>query len=183
VHRQALRLQETLLGKEHPDTVTGRAKIKLPGIQCCFCALGEPGLKSQLGIIPIGISCSPGAHPTHLGLTRASPSSRELRAVSLTRQNGKGNVQSSSPDFCSPQVIRVNRCTCRFGRYKNPRRPHPSPRPSPRVSWVSHHSPQVSALTLAHHYSPTAVRSTNRIMLCKPVLAPGQRGPNGRPRR
>ena len=39
----------------------------------------------------------------HLGpilLTRASPSSRELRAASLTRQNGKGNVQLSFPEFC-----------------------------------------------------------------------------------
>jgi hypothetical protein len=53
--------------------------------------------------------------------------------------------------FCSPPRLQVNRGTYRFGRYKNPRRPHPPP----RASRVSHHPPQVSGLTLAHPCSPT----------------------------
>jgi hypothetical protein len=47
--------------------------------------LSEPGGASQVTL-----------------LTRASPSSRELRAARLTRQNGKGNVQPTSPEFYAP---------------------------------------------------------------------------------
>ena len=36
------------------------------------------------------------------GVTRASPGSRELRAARLTRQNGNGNVNSTSLEFCLP---------------------------------------------------------------------------------
>ena len=49
-----------------------------------------------------------------------------------------------------PPRLQVNRGTCRFGRYKNPRRPHPPP----RASRVSHHPSQVSGLTHAHLPSP-----------------------------
>src|SRR5271156_5016283 len=85
-----------------------------------------------------------------------------------------------------PPRLKVNRGTCRFGRYKNPRRPHPPP----RASRVSHHPPQVSGLTLAHPCSPTLTRprpppSARPIDsgCAGPFLAPGQRGRNGLPRR
>ena len=60
-------------------------------------------------------------------------------------------LASSVPVSGGPPRLQVNRRTCRFGRYKNPRRPHPPP----RVSRVSHYPPQVSGLTLAHPCSPT----------------------------
>ena len=82
--------------------------------------------------------------------------------------------------------LQVNRGTCRFGRYKIPRRPHPPP----RASRVSHHPPQVSGLTLAHPCSPTLTRphplpSARPIdsAYAGPFLAPGQCGRNGLPRR
>jgi len=85
-----------------------------------------------------------------------------------------------------PPRLQVNRGTCRFGRYKIPRRPHPPP----RASRVSHHPPQVSGLTLAHPCSPTLTRphpppSARPIDsgCAGPFLAPGQRGRNGLPRR
>ena len=40
--------------------------------------------------------------PGSPGLTPASPGSRELRAASLTRQDGKGNVASTVPESCPP---------------------------------------------------------------------------------
>ena len=42
------------------------------------------------------LSCSPRLPY----LAPGSPGSRELRAASLTRQNGTGNVESTSPEFC-----------------------------------------------------------------------------------
>jgi hypothetical protein len=76
-----------------------------------------------------------------------------------------------------PPRLQVNRGTCRFGRYKNPRRPHPPP----RVSRVSHHPPQVSGLTLAHPPSPTAARSTNRLRLRGSISGPWSARPQWAP--
>jgi len=59
--------------------------------------------------------------------------------------------------ICLPR-LQVNRGTRPFGRYKNPRRPHPPP----RASRVSHHPPQVSGLTLAHSCSPTLTLAYHR---------------------
>ena len=81
-----------------------------------------------------------------------------------------------------PPRLQVNRGTCRFGRYKNPRRPHPPP----CASRVSHHPPQVSGLTLAHPCSPTLTRRPARSIdsgCAGPFLGPDQRGRNGLPRR
>ena len=52
--------------------------------------------------------------------------------------------------YKTPSLMQPLWGTCRFGRYKNPRRPHPPP----RASRVSHHPTQVSGLTLAHPCSP-----------------------------
>jgi hypothetical protein len=86
----------------------------------------------------------------------------------------------------TPPRLQVNRGTCRFRRYKNPRRPHPPP----RASRVSHHPPQVSGLTLAHPCSPTLTRPRPPPPArpidsgyAGPFLAPGQRDRNGLPRR
>jgi hypothetical protein len=76
--------------------------------------------------------CAPLRHPTG-----------DERRPTLTRENVKGIVESTWFEFCPPPRLQVNRGTCRFGRYKNPRRPHPPP----RASRVSHHPPQVSGLT------------------------------------
>ena len=43
------------------------------------------------------------AHPSLLRLTRDSPSLRELRAATLTRQNRNGNVNWTSPELYSAQ--------------------------------------------------------------------------------
>ena len=45
-------------------------------------------------------------------------------------QNGTGNGNSASFKFSAPFRIQVNRRACRFGRYRIPRHPHPSPRAS-----------------------------------------------------
>jgi hypothetical protein len=102
----------------------------------------------------------------------------------LTRQNSKGNIEASSPKFCPLSRLRVNRTYFRFGRYKNPRRPHPPP----RASRVSHHPPQVSGLTLTHPCSPTLTRPRPPPPArpidsgcAGPFLAPGQRGRNELP--
>jgi hypothetical protein len=44
----------------------------------------------------------PRRHQKH---TRPSPGSRELRAATLTRQNGTGNSLGSSPDLSSPHAL------------------------------------------------------------------------------
>jgi hypothetical protein len=91
----------------------------------------------------------------------------------LTRQNRKGNVALSTPKFLPPPMIQVNRRTCRFVRYKNPRRPHPPP----RGSQVSRYPPRVSSLTLAHplaHPPPSA--HPIELPYADPFWAPGQRG-------
>jgi hypothetical protein len=56
-----------------------------------------------------------------------------------------------------PPRLRVNRRAYPFGRYKNPRRPHPLA----RESRVSHHLGRVSRLTDRHSPSPTSVHLTN----------------------
>ena len=83
--------------------------------------------------------------------------------------------RDQSRAYSPPPRLQVNRGTCRFGRYKNARRPHP-PR---RASRVSHHPPQVSCLTLSHPCSPTLTRSrpppsrsTNRLRLCGSISGP-----------
>ena len=74
--------------------------------------------------------------------------------------------------------LRVNRGACRFGRYQNPRRPHP---PAHRAR-VSPHPAQVSCLTLAPPGSPTSVRSTNRLThVGVHVSSFAKRGRNGLP--
>ena len=82
----------------------------------------------------------------------------------------------------SSPVIQVNRRVCRFGRYKNHRRPHPPP----RGSQVSRHPTRVSSLTLAHPLltqprspSPTAIRSSNRVTLRGSILGPWPARPMG----
>jgi hypothetical protein len=100
--------------------------------------------------------------------------------------SARGDHVTTFPTILPPPRLQVNRGTCRFGRYKNPRRPHPPP----RASRVSHHPPQMSGLTLAHPCSPTLTRprpppSARPIDsgCAGPFLAPGQRGRNGLPRR
>jgi hypothetical protein len=67
----------------------------------------------------------------------------------------KAKANPSTP----PRGLQVNRGTCRFGRYKNPRRPHPPP----RASRVSCHPPQVSGLTFAQPLAhPTSLALTHR---------------------
>jgi hypothetical protein len=97
-------------------------------------------------------------------------------------EKGQKEQKSASSSLSTPRL----QGTCHFGRYKNPRRPHPPP----RASRVSHHPPQVSGLTLAHPCSPTLTRprpppSARPIDsgCAGPFLAPGQRGRNGLPRR
>jgi hypothetical protein len=80
---------------------------------------------------------------------------------------------------CFPPGLQVNRGTCRFGRYKNSRRPHP-PR---RASRASPHPPQVSVAhpclpTLTRRPPPPSARPIDSAY-AGPFLAPGQRGRNG----
>ena len=87
--------------------------------------------------------------------TNSAPPPQPGRASSgrrhLPTRSGQEMGLAASPNPAHPPRLQVNRGTCRFGRYKNPRRPHPPP----RASRVSHHPPQVSGLTHAHPCSPT----------------------------
>ena len=141
-----------------------RAHKIYEGSETCGLGLSARRGESQ-------VSDHPRGHP---GLTQSSPGSRELRAARLTCQNGRGNGQSTSPEFCSPR-LQVNRGTCR-------------PHPPPRASRVSHHPPQVSGLTLAHPMltyphppSPIAVRSTNRLRLRGSISGPWSARPKWAP--
>jgi hypothetical protein len=139
----------------------------------------RPGSSVNIGALsaPRDHSGSPGAPPTGVSVAALRSPARTGKAMLSRRRS------SSAPP---PPGLQVNRGTCRFGRYKNPRRPHPPP----RASRVSHHPPQVSGLTLAHPCSPTLTRphpppSARPIDSGRagPFLAPGQRGRNGLPRR
>jgi hypothetical protein len=84
-----------------------------------------------------------------------------------------------APPYSSLPRLQVNRGPCRFGPYKNPRRPHPPPRAS-----------QANGLTLAHPCSPMLTHPRPPLSArpidsacAGPFLAPGQRGRNGLPRR
>src|SRR5437016_13628371 len=93
-------------------------------------------------------------------------------------------VLLSQPTPSPPPRLRVNRTYFRFGRYKNPRRPHPPPRASP----VSRHPPQVTGLAhplLNPSHSPSPPPSARPIdsPYAGPFWAPGQRGQNGLTRR
>jgi hypothetical protein len=72
-------------------------------------------------------------------------------------------------------VIQVNRRACRFGLYKNSRRPHPPP----RASGVSRHPPQPSLTPcspyLARPRPPPSARPIDS-PCAGPFWAPGQRG-------
>ena len=124
----------------------------------------------------------PAQGPAQLRLRSAHPIYARRVKTHLTRNR---QLLTRGPK-CLPPRLQVNRGTCRFGRYKYPRRAHPPP----RASRVSHHPPQVSGLTLAHPCSSTLTRSRpppsarpiDSGCAC-PFLDPGQRGRNGLPRR
>jgi hypothetical protein len=60
------------------------------------------GLKMS---VTSALSAHPGITPAHPGsprLTSAAPDRGERRRPTLTRQNGKGNVEPRCPEFCPP---------------------------------------------------------------------------------
>jgi len=138
--------------------------------------------------------CSRGWGPSppelHPGLTRLLERlSRLVRAQGgaaypLDREGKvEGKPRKNLPP---PQKIRVNRRACRFGQYKNPRRPYPPP----CASRVSHHQPQVStphprspSLTTFIYPHPPPSAPPAKSCRAGPFCAPGQRGLNGLPRR
>ena len=137
-----------------------------------------------------GEAITPGAPQGSPRLTSGSPlrhpTGVSVAALCSPARTGRATSKHLPPSSGPPSRLQVNRVTCRFGRYKNPRRPHPPP----RSSRVSHHPPQVSGLTLAHPCSPTLTRPRPPQPArpidsgcAGPFLAPGQRGRNGLPRR
>jgi hypothetical protein len=114
--------------------------FKVRAYPLCLCIWFCQHLNSLLGLSTDFVSKIEVVSSSDPGL--CEPSSHLSSSIALL----------SSPTYhFPPPRLQVNRGTCRFGRYKNPRRPHPPP----RASRVSHHPPQVSGLTLAHPCSPT----------------------------
>src|SRR4051794_34795483 len=86
----------------------------------------------------------------------------------------ESHLHHKTPPLFLPRRLQVNQRACRFGRYKNPRRPHPLP----CASRVSHH-PRLSSLTYLHlplarpKWVPTTVSRlciTSKFDLTLPLL-------------
>ena len=107
-------------------------------------------------------------------LWRSHPRKRKLRRSSFPRNLPLASLSRPNCSFENTPSpgLQEHRGTCRFGRYKNSRRPHPprrASRASPSPTPCKRRSPM---LTYPYPPSTTAVRSTNRLRLCCSISGP-----------